>query len=212
MEKLTEISGQLIDIRGREIFPARIVIQGGKIEAISRIEEAPEQYLLPGFVDAHIHIKSSMLTPYEFARIALRHGTVATISDPHEIANVMGLEGVQYMIDNARDARLKFHFGAPSCVPATSFETSGATIDSADITELMASEDIWYLAEVMNYPGVLGNDPEVMAKIEAAKAVGKPVDGHAPGLRGEQARKYIEAGITTDHECFTLEEALDKLE
>lgn len=211
MEKITEISGHFIDIRAREIYPASISISEGKILKVERIAEAPQQYILPGFVDAHIHIESSMLTPYEFARIALRHGTVATISDPHEIGNILGLEGVQYMIDNGRDAHLKFHFGAPSCVPATAFETSGATIDAADIKELMASDDIWYLAEVMNYPGVLNKDPEVMAKIEAAHAVGKPVDGHAPGLRGELARQYIEAGISTDHECFTHAEALDKL-
>ena len=152
-----------------------------------------------------------MLTPYEFSRLALRHGTVATISDPHEIANILGVPGVEYMIANAALTPLKFHFGAPSCVPATSFETSGATIDATQIAELMASDDIWYLAEVMNYPGVLAKDPEVMAKIAAAQAVGKPVDGHAPGLRGEAAGRYIAAGISTDHECFTLEEALDKL-
>lgn len=201
----------MIDIAEREIYPAAIVIESGHIASVTRIAEAPQQYILPGFVDAHIHIESSMLTPYEFARMALRHGTVATISDPHEIGNVLGLEGVQYMIDNGRDAHLKFHFGAPSCVPATAFETSGATIDAADIAELMSSDDIWYLAEVMNYPGVLAGDPEVMAKIKAAHDVGKPVDGHAPGLMGEDARKYIAAGITTDHECFTLPEALDKL-
>ena len=211
MENLTEIKGHLIDIAGREIYPAAIVIESGHIASVTRIAEAPQQYILPGFVDAHIHIESSMLTPYEFARMALRHGTVATISDPHEIGNVLGLEGVQYMIDNGRDAHLKFHFGAPSCVPATAFETSGATIDAADIAELMASDDIWYLAEVMNYPGVLAGDPEVMAKIKAAQDVGKPVDGHAPGLMGEDARRYIAAGISTDHECFTLPEALDKL-
>ncbi|MCL4110639.1 UNVERIFIED_CONTAM: hypothetical protein GTU68_057260 [Idotea baltica] len=152
-----------------------------------------------------------MLVPYEFARIALRHGTVATISDPHEIANVLGLEGVEYMIQNGKHVPLKFHFGAPSCVPATAFETAGATINAEDITTLLASDDIWYLAEMMNYPGVLFEDPEVMAKIAAAHKIGKPVDGHAPGLRGDDAKKYIAAGISTDHECFTLEEAQDKL-
>ncbi len=213
MEKLTEIKGHFVDIRGREIYPAAIAIESGRIAAVRRIPEAgvPQEYILPGFVDAHIHIESSMLTPYQFARKALCHGTVATISDPHEIGNVMGLEGVQYMIDDARDAELKFHFGAPSCVPATGFETSGSVIDSSDIATLMASDDICYLAEVMNYPGVLARDPEVMAKIAAAHAVGKPVDGHAPGLMGEDARQYIAAGISTDHECYTIEEALDKI-
>lgn len=153
-----------------------------------------------------------MVVPYEFAKVALTYGTVATISDPHEIANVLGIDGVNYMIENARDAKLKFHFGAPSCVPATEFETAGAVIDSAAINTLMQSDDIYYLSEMMNYPGVLFKDPEVMRKIAFAKASGKPIDGHAPGLRGEQAKTYIAAGISTDHECFTLEEALDKLQ
>ena len=152
-----------------------------------------------------------MLVPHEFAKVALRHGTVATISDPHEIANVLGVSGVHYMIQNAKDAKLKFHFGAPSCVPATGFETSGATIDSAQIKELLSRDDIHYLAEMMNYPGVLFKDSEVFKKIEYAKDANKPIDGHAPGLMGSQAKDYIAAGISTDHECFTYEEGLGKL-
>ncbi|RMG17755.1 MAG: adenine deaminase [Bacteroidetes bacterium] len=212
MEILHHISGQLLDVHQRRILPARVHIAHGRISEIRPEASVPDQYILPGFVDAHIHIESSMLVPHEFARIALCHGTVATVSDPHEIANVLGVEGVQYMIDQAREAQLKFHFGAPSCVPATAFETAGARIGPKAVAELLASDDIYYLAEMMNYPGVLAGDEEVMQKIAAAKAAGKPVDGHAPGLRGPQARQYIAAGISTDHECFELNEALDKLQ
>ncbi len=206
------ISGQLIDLHQRRIYPATIEVKMGKIVSIKEIEWAPDKYILPGFVDAHIHIESSMLAPSAFARLAVVHGTVATVSDPHEIANVCGKEGVQYMIDNCRFISFKFFFGAPSCVPATGFETAGASLDADDIAELLKSRDIWYLSEMMNYPGVLYDDPQVMAKIKAAHKVGKLVDGHAPGLRGDAMRKYASAGITTDHECFTLEEALEKIE
>lgn len=209
---MNQIKGHIVDIHERRIFKGVIEWEGNRIKTIRATDDdVPLQYILPGFVDAHIHIESSMLVPYEFARVALTHGTVATISDPHEIANVLGVEGVQYMIDNAENARLKFHFGVPSCVPATGFETAGAVIDSVAVERLLQSDKIYYLAEMMNYPGVLHQDPEVMKKIEAAKRIGKPVDGHAPGLRGEQARRYASAGISTDHECFTLEEAQDKL-
>lgn len=205
------ISGQLIDLFQKRTYPALIEVADGIIQSVKEIKEAPGQYILPGFVDAHIHIESSMLVPTAFARLAVVHGTVATVSDPHEIANVCGKEGVQYMIDNSRQTPFKFFFGAPSCVPATTFETAGATVDAQDVAELLQSADIWYLSEMMNYPGVLNNDPQVMAKIAAAKKAGKPVDGHAPGLRGDAAKAYAAAGITTDHECFTLEEALDKV-
>lgn len=205
---------QLVDIDQRSICPAKIFIQNNRIVAIEPIDESAIQtagFLMPGFVDSHVHIESSMLIPSEFARIAVMHGTVGTVSDPHEIANVCGLEGVQFMINNGKQVPFKFNFGAPSCVPATVFETAGAALDSQDVEALLASDDIKYLSEMMNFPGVLHNDPEVMKKIAAAHRAGKPVDGHAPGLTGALAKQYIEAGISTDHECFTLEEAVDKL-
>lgn len=206
-----QIQGQIVDIENKRIYPGEIVIENGKIISITEKEHGMKNYILPGFIDAHIHIESSMLVPSEFAKIAVLHGTVGTISDPHEIANVLGAAGVYYMIENSRQVPLKFHFGAPSCVPATSFETAGAVIDSEEIKELMASPDIFYLSEMMNYPGVLFDDEEVLKKIHWAKHFGKPVDGHAPGLRGDAVRKYISAGISTDHECFTFDEAQEKL-
>ncbi|MEX0291476.1 MAG: adenine deaminase [Flavobacteriaceae bacterium] len=206
-----KIEGQIVDIKARRIYPGEITIKDGKILALTEKETAATHYLMPGFIDAHIHIESSMLVPSEFARLAVCHGTVATVSDPHEIANVLGEKGVHFMIENGKKVPLKFHFGAPSCVPATSFESSGATIDSDGIESLLHSPDIYYLAEMMNYPGVLKGDEEVMRKLQAAKQTGKPVDGHAPGLRGSEAQRYIEAGISTDHECFTYEEAAEKL-
>lgn len=205
------VSGQLIDLHQRRIYPARLKVESGIIAAIEEVAEAPEQYILPGFVDAHVHIESSMLTPVNFARMAVVQGTVATVSDPHEIANVCGVEGVQWMIDNAKASPFKCFFGAPSCVPATSFETAGATLDAAAVDDLLASQT-WYLAEMMNYPGVLHGDETVMAKIAAAKNRNKPVDGHAPGLRGAAAKEYAGAGISTDHECTALQEALDKID
>lgn len=205
-------SGNIIDIHNRRIFKGSIVVQTNKIVEIREENNNNDTYFLPGFIDAHIHIESSMLVPYEFAKIALKHGTVATISDPHEIANVLGIDGVKYMIENARDAKLKFHFGAPSCVPATNFETAGAVIDSSGIERLLQMKEIYYLSEMMNYPGVLFDDAEVIRKIELAKQFKKPIDGHAPGLRGDQAKKYISAGISTDHECFSYEEAFEKLQ
>ena len=206
------ISGQFVDILKKHIYPATISVKNGIIESIEPTSEAPMQYLLPGFIDAHVHIESSMLIPSSFARLAVTHGTIGTISDPHEIANVCGMEGVQYMIDNGKKVPFHFFFGAPSCVPATVFETAGAAINSKDVASLLANPDIYYLSEMMNFPGVLSKDDEVMKKIASAHKLGKPVDGHAPGLRAEDAKKYIEAGISTDHECFTIEEALDKLE
>lgn len=205
------IQGQLVDLIQRRIYPATVTIQEGKIFSVEETPHAPSQLIMPGFVDAHVHIESSMLVPTAFARLAVVHGTVATVSDPHEIANVCGPAGVQYMIDDSKRSPFKFFFGAPSCVPATFFETAGAHIDAAATEELLANPDIWYLAEMMNFPGVLFEDKEVMAKIAAAKKAGKPIDGHAPGLRGEDAKKYAAAGMTTDHECFTIDEAKDKL-
>lgn len=206
-----QVQGQIVDIANKRIYSGEITIANGKIVNIVEKEHEVKTFILPGFIDAHIHIESSMLVPSEFARIAVLHGTVGTISDPHEIANVLGKAGVYYMIENSKQVPLKFHFGAPSCVPATSFETAGAVIDSDGIKELLASPDIHYLAEMMNYPGVLFEDAEVMKKIAWAKHFKKPVDGHAPGLRGESIQKYIAAGITTDHECFTYDEAKEKL-
>lgn len=207
-----QLSGNLVDILQQEIYPATLHIKNGRISSIERSNNKYNTYLLPGFTDAHVHVESSMLIPSEFARLAVVHGTIATVSDPHEIANVMGVKGVEYMLENGKKVPFRFNFGAPSCVPATAFETAGATVTVADIEALLQSNDIKYLTEMMNFPGVLHKDPEVLAKIAAAKKAGKPVDGHAPGLRGETAAAYIAAGISTDHECFTIEEALDKLQ
>jgi adenine deaminase len=209
------ISGQFVDIQQQKIYPAIIKVQDGRILSIKEImntELLSSNYILPGFIDSHVHIESSMLVPSEFARLAVVHGTVATISDPHEIANVCGLEGVEFMIENGKTVPFKFHFGAPSCVPATIFETAGAVIDADQVSTLLKSDDIFYLSEMMNFPGVLSGDKEVMKKIRASHTTGKPVDGHAPGLRGQQAADYAAAGISTDHECFIHEEALEKLQ
>ena len=206
-----QIQGQIVDIENKRIYSGEITLEDGKIASIKEMEHSVKTYILPGFIDAHIHIESSMLVPSEFAKLAVLHGTVGTISDPHEIANVLGKDGVHYMIENGKKVPMKFHFGAPSCVPATFFETAGAVIDSEQIKELMASPDIYYLSEMMNYPGVLFDDEEVLKKIAWAKHFNKPVDGHAPGLRGEPIKKYIAAGISTDHECFTYDEAAEKL-
>ena len=211
MNNSFEIKGQYIDIVGKRIFPAAISVDEGVISTIREIPAAPQDFILPGFIDSHVHIESSMLIPSAFARLAVIHGTIGTISDPHEIANVCGVEGVHYMINNGKKVPFHFFFGAPSCVPATTFETAGASINSEQVATLLDNKDIYYLSEMMNFPGVLYKDEEVMKKIKAAHAVGKPVDGHAPGLMGEDAQKYIEAGISTDHECFTIEEAVDKL-
>lgn len=208
------IRTNLVNIAEKSVFPSQITIKEGKIHSIDPITNPIEKiknYALCGFIDAHIHIESSMLVPSKFAQLAVVHGTVATVSDPHEIANVMGMEGVEFMVNDGNKVPFNFFFGAPSCVPATSFETAGATILVEDIEKLMSQPHIKYLSEMMNYPAVLARDKEVMAKIAAATKYGKPTDGHAPGLRGEDAKKYIEAGISTDHECFTAEEALDKL-
>ncbi|MBO9153422.1 adenine deaminase [Chitinophaga sp. GCM10012297] len=208
-----QLAGHVVDIPGRRTYPAVVSVAGGKIESITpATADVPRRFILPGFIDAHVHIESAMLVPSEFARMAVVHGTTGTVSDPHEIANVCGVEGVQFMLDNGGKVPFKFCFGAPSCVPATIFETAGASIAAAAVDQLLQRPDVYYLSEMMNYPGVLHQDPEVMAKIAAAKRYGKPVDGHAPGLRGKDAGRYIAAGISTDHECFTLEEALDKLQ
>ena len=211
MQANFSITGQYVDIVSKQIYPATLQVENGIIISIAPCDDAPMQFLLPGFIDSHVHIESSMLIPSSFAQLAVMHGTIGTISDPHEIANVCGVEGVHYMINNGKKVPFHFFFGAPSCVPATVFETAGASINSNQVAALLASPDIYYLSEMMNFPGVLYNDEEVMKKITAAHKIGKPIDGHAPGLRGKDAEKYIAAGISTDHECFTIEEALDKL-
>ena len=208
---MNSISGNIIDLVTGGISPGKVYYENGGIIKISQEVVEETQYILPGLIDAHIHIESSMLIPSEFARIAVTHGTVATVSDPHEIANVLGVKGVDFMLNNADRIPFKFYFGASSCVPATNFETSGATFDHNVLDELLSRDSIKYMSEMMNYPGVLFHDEEVMKKIQVAKDHDKPIDGHAPGLKGEDAKKYIEAGISTDHECFTMEEALDKV-
>lgn len=206
------IRAQFVDIPGRKTYPAEVAFENGRILQITPIETSdPLPFILPGFIDAHVHVESSMLVPSEFARLAVCHGTVATISDPHEIANVCGVKGVDYMIENGKQVPFKFYFGAPSCVPATPFETAGAEVDAQDIENLMSRPEIHYLAEMMNWPGTVNRDPLVMEKIKIAQKYGKPVDGHAPGLKGELAEKYVSAGPSTDHECFTYEEALGKV-
>src|SRR5690606_9202967 len=207
-----KIQGNIVDIQNKRIFKGEITIQNGKISTIEEKDHHSNHYILPGFIDAHIHIESSMLVPSEFARLAVTHGTVATVSDPHEIANVLGVAGVEFMIENGKKVPFKFNFGAPSCVPATTFESAGAVIDSNDIKLLLQNPEITYLAELMNYPGVIYQDKEVLQKIAWAKHYNKPVDGHAPGLRGDDLSTYINAGISTDHECFRYDEALEKLQ
>lgn len=206
------IQGKLVDVVSKRIFNAEIEVNNGIVVKVNESDKEFDKYILPGLVDSHVHVESSMLIPTGFARAAVKSGTVASVSDPHEIANVMGVPGVKYMIENGKKSPFKFHFGAPSCVPATPFETSGATINSNDIKELMNSDDIYYLAEMMNFPGVIFKDEEVLKKIKYAHESGKPIDGHAPGLRGEDLEKYAAQKITTDHECTTVEEAISKIE
>ena len=206
-----KISGKIVDVHQRRIYSGCVTISSGKIISIEETKEEEKRFILPGLTDAHVHIESSMLVPSHFAVAAVRHGTVAVVSDPHEIANVMGKEGVRFMLDNADGVPLKMLFGAPSCVPATSSETAGAKIGAADIEELLLDKRIGFLAEMMNFPGVIYDDAEVHRKLEAARKTGVPVDGHAPGLTGLELKKYVDSGITTDHECTSLEEALEKI-
>ncbi len=205
------ISGKIIDVHQRRIYQGIVTISAGKIESIKETKTGPDDYIMPGLTDAHVHIESSMLVPSHFAVAAVRHGTVAVVADPHEIGNVLGKEGVRFMTDNASKVPLKILFGAPSCVPATDSESTGARIDADDIIELFQNDKIGFLAEMMNFPGVIHDNPEVLRKLEAARKSGVPVDGHAPGLTGKELHKYIRAGITTDHECTTLEEAREKI-
>jgi adenine deaminase len=207
------LTGHIVDLFNRRIFPGSVVIVGEIIASIIEEEEVPPDagFILPGFIDAHIHIESTLLVPSEFARLAVVHGTVATVSDPHEIANVLGIEGIRFMIRNGSQVPFHFYFGAPSCVPATRYETAGASINSSEIRTLFQEDELHYLSEMMNYPGVLSHDPSVMAKIHLAKEFNLPIDGHAPGLSGDDLKNYVNAGISTDHECFRLQEALEKI-
>jgi len=206
-----QISANVVDILSREIVAARVHIRDEVIRAIEPSTESVTGFLMPGFVDSHIHIESSMLLPTEFARVAVQHGTVATVSDPHEIANVCGVAGIELMLRDASRTPFKFHFGAPSCVPATPFETSGATLDAQDVAKLLDDPHINHLAEMMNFPGVIAAQPDVMQKLAAAKSRGLPIDGHAPGVRGNEATQYFATGISTDHECVSLKEAHEKI-
>ena len=206
-----KLSGNIIDLRAEKIFKGTVHVVDGIISKIVEEKVAEEQYILPGLIDSHIHIESSMLIPSEFAKLAVVHGTVATVSDPHEIANVLGIDGIKYMIANGNKVPFKFYFGASACVPATPFETSGFQFHEKEMEELLGMKEIKYLSEMMNFPGVINRDAWEMRKIEIAKKLNKPVDGHAPGVTGEDAHKYAEAGVTTDHECFTMKEALDKI-
>jgi adenine deaminase len=206
-----KIVGNLIDVHLRDIYPAIIRIEDGIIADIERTNDVYDHYILPGFIDSHVHIESSMVTPGAFALTAVRHGTIGAISDPHEIANVMGLEGIDYMLTDGRKVPFYFWFGAPSCVPATPFESSGAIIGAFETDELLKREEIKYLSEMMNYPGVINNDDIVYKKIRSALKYGKPIDGHAPGLSGKNLEKYVDSGISTDHECSNIDEAREKI-
>ena len=206
-----ELSGNIVDLLNQKIFSGTIKINNGIISEIIKNNRDFKNYIIPGFIDAHIHIESSMLTPSEFARAAVIHGTVAVVSDPHEIANVLGMQGIYYMIKNASKVPFKFFFGAPSCVPASIFETSGGLITKKDIETLLRDNSIKFLAEMMNYPGVIHKDNEIIKKIDIAKKYSKPVDGHAPGLSGIDLKKYVASGISTDHECSSIEEAIEKI-
>ncbi len=210
----TSIQGHIVDVIGERIFDGTVTIEDGKIASISEsdISGTDIPYIMPGFIDSHMHIESTLMLPENFAGLAVRHGTVAVATDPHEITNVLGRDGIEFMLQNASKVKFHFFFGIPSCVPSTCFETAGATITSEDVKELVTRDDFYGLAEMMNYPGVLNNDPEVLAKIRYTLDAGKVVDGHAPDLTGETARKYIAAGISTDHELYSYDSAEERLE
>lgn len=211
-----KFTAYILDVLTDSVYPARITIEDGIFKEIVPIHVTEETkidvegLMLPGFIDSHIHIESSMMTPAQFAKIAVRHGTTSVVCDPHEIANVRGIRGIEFMIDNASTVPFNFYFAAPSCVPATAFETSGAVLDSDDIEYLLQKDEIVALAEMMNFPGVIGQDPEVLRKLELARKYKKPIDGHAPLVSGKDLDKYIEQGIVTDHECSSFQEAMEK--
>lgn len=211
VEKTSVIEGIIYDPIAKTVIPGRIILKNGRIDCIEPDDSITGPIILPGFVDSHIHIESSMLVPTAFSRIAVKHGTVAVVADPHEIANVAGVEGIDFMINNSKSAELKFFFGAPSCVPVSPFDDCYKVIDSIEIEKLMKRKDIYFLGEMMNFPGVINSDADIMKKISSALDNKKPIDGHAPALVNESLKKYISAGISTDHECFTLDEAIEKL-
>ena len=211
MKKEIIVEGVIYDPINKAQISGRLIIENGIIVKIENDNSVKGPIILPGFVDSHIHIESSMLLPVEFSRVAKMHGTIAVVADPHEIANVAGVEGINFMINNSKDAEIKFYFGAPSCVPASPFDDCYKVLDSSEIEKLLVRDDIYFLGEMMNFPGVIYSDQDVIKKIEAAKRNGKQVDGHAPGLKDDSLSKYISAGISTDHECFTLEEAKEKI-
>ena len=204
------LRGNVVDVERGEIYPGEVLIEGSRIKEVREVGGRFSRYLLPGLIDAHIHIESSMLVPSRFAEAAVAHGTVAVVADPHEIANVLGITGVEYMIRDSKRVPLKFYFTAPSCVPATPYETSGAKLGAEEVARLLAMEEVVALGEVMNYPAVVAREPETMAKIQAARRLGKPIDGHCPKLGGDALRRYVSAGISTEHECTSLEEAEEK--
>ena len=211
---MQKISGIIVDPVARRKYPGTLVVNQGTLVDILPDPDGCRSgpFILPGLIDSHIHLESSMLTPAAFAQQAVTHGTVAVVADPHEIANVLGIPGIDFMINNAQQVPMKFFFGAPSCVPATGFETSGATLTAHHVEALLERDDIFFLAEMMNVPGVIHQDQEVMAKLLAARKAGKRVDGHAPGLRGADLSAYVRAGISTDHESLSLEECYEKLD
>ena len=205
------ISGNIVDVVKRTVSKGIVTIENGRIKSIEPADEVDDRFIIPGLVDAHIHIESSMMLPAEFARYSVVHGTVACVCDPHEIANVCGIDGVDYMIENGKQSPMKFYFGAPSCVPSTKFETSGAELDADAVEQLLQREDIYFLAEMMNFPGVIHKNKQVLLKLQAAQAVGKPIDGHAPDLTDEELVSYVGGGISTDHECMTIADAEAKI-
>ena len=205
------ISGNIVDVINKKIFPGKILVKDGKIVKISLTRNTQKVFIIPGLIDSHIHIESSMLVPSEFSRLAVRHGTIAAVSDPHEITNVLGIEGIKFMLLNGGKVPFKFYFGVPSCVPATNFETTGGKLDEKEIEELFLNYKFKYLAEVMNFQGVINDDENIIAKIKIAKKYNRQIDGHAPGLTGKNLKKYVSQGITTDHECTSIEEGREKI-
>jgi len=204
--------GIIVDVVNRCQFKGKIVVENKKIQLIEACEHNNDVYILPGFIDSHVHIESSMTIPSSFARMVVPRGTVAVVSDPHEIANVLGEKGIDYMIEDAKKVPLKIYFGVPSCVPATPFESTGYILDENIVDRLLARDDLYFLSEMMSFPGVINDFPDVVKKIESARKYNKLIDGHAPGLRGKDLKKYVQAGISTDHECYTYEEAKEKIQ